>query len=344
MGSRANYAIRTGGRVELFYSHWGAATVGEDIYWGPERTEAFIGENAKADTWLDSVWAEGGIGLDKDRRRMVYKLYEWPLEQDLRRAFEQILAETWSASGWKVEHAHSWGELAESVGVPAESVTARPIAPSLIGLDQMGLRLAQGSCYGLLAVRKEEEWRDHAIDCDLAGVLMNGPGLLEALDRVAGLADMRDAFRGKTEEEKESCMRFFDFCAIDADARIVRVSLLYDFEQEAIPLLQEVWTGWTVYHDGGGVEGHFHFTGRPVPPDLILAPVTEPSAPPERPFSECVRLIEEHLLNTEQRKDDKLAWFKNALKEIGEHSGPLTVSEAALARVELRHRFRRWIQ
>ncbi len=72
MGDRANYAIRENGQVELFYSHWGATTIAEDIFWGPPKTEAFIRGSTPADEWLDDVWAQGGIAFDKDRRSLTY--------------------------------------------------------------------------------------------------------------------------------------------------------------------------------------------------------------------------------------------------------------------------------
>lgn len=45
MGDRANYAIVERGKLSLYYSHWGALTVAEDIFWGPVRTEEFIRKN-----------------------------------------------------------------------------------------------------------------------------------------------------------------------------------------------------------------------------------------------------------------------------------------------------------
>jgi hypothetical protein len=42
MGDRASYAIRERGTIELFYGHWGSATLLADIFWGPDVCEAQI--------------------------------------------------------------------------------------------------------------------------------------------------------------------------------------------------------------------------------------------------------------------------------------------------------------
>ena len=63
MGDRANYTVRENGQVRLYYSHWGAVTVAEDVFWGPLRTEEFIRNNKVTTDWLDDVWAQGGIVL-----------------------------------------------------------------------------------------------------------------------------------------------------------------------------------------------------------------------------------------------------------------------------------------
>src|SRR5687768_12971723 len=72
MGHRSIYAIRRDGTVELFYSHRGALTVPQDVFWGPAWAEAFIRALEATDEWLDDVWAEGAVALDFDEQRVTF--------------------------------------------------------------------------------------------------------------------------------------------------------------------------------------------------------------------------------------------------------------------------------
>lgn len=111
VGDRANCAIRENGRIELYYSHWGARSIAEDIFWGPARTESFIRANEPTADWLDEVWAEGGVPLDKDNRQLSCFYSQWPDEEDIRRVYESLLGETWQVSGWSVRRALIWQDL-----------------------------------------------------------------------------------------------------------------------------------------------------------------------------------------------------------------------------------------
>jgi hypothetical protein len=144
MGDRANYVIRENGVNEMFYSHWGALTVAEDVFWGPDKVESFIRANKPCDHWLDSVWAEGGIALNKDSRRLFYYSSEWPDEEDIRAVYEELLPKQWH--GWNVSRAYTWGDLAESVGVSRESVTAERDPPTCIDMDRLGSTPVSMAC------------------------------------------------------------------------------------------------------------------------------------------------------------------------------------------------------
>src|SRR5579871_917775 len=104
MGHRANYAIVEAGSVALYYSHWGAKTVPADVFWGPSSTESFIRANSPSDEWMDSTWAEGGIALDKNRRRALFfgdgELLDSPEMWSL---FLSLAGRVWQGEGWTLE-------------------------------------------------------------------------------------------------------------------------------------------------------------------------------------------------------------------------------------------------
>ena len=244
MGDRANYAIRDNGAVLLHYSHWGAVTVAEDIFWGPARTEEFVRQNEVSTEWLDEVWAQGGIALDKDNRHLTYYCYEWPLDEDMRKVYDSVLAETWAKSGWTVQRAQQWSDVACAVGVDRATVRAEPSSPAVIAWEELGKNLKSGSCCAIVSMRTGDGWTDRAIDFVLPGVLMNGPELLDRLPSIADLSTLRAAFGNRRERDTAKTPGDWidEFCAIDSASRSMRVSLP-DFEEQWFPFLP---------HDGPG--------------------------------------------------------------------------------------------
>lgn len=334
MGDRANYAIRENGQVKLYYSHWGAVTVAEDVFWGPARTEAFIRGNEPATEWLDDVWAQGGIALDKDNRLLTYYYCEWPDEEDLRRVYESLLEETWRASAWSVSRAPTWQAFAAAVGVAPDLVTAIPSGPGLITFEQLGQNLEQSFCCALLSVKTDQGCRDHAIDFLLPGLLMNGPPLIGRLPEVADLGQLRSAFLRRRKDDSAKTLGDWidEFCAIDVSRRALRISLP-EHEKQWLPFLRDAWPGWELQLESGGALEHFAYMGRDVLEDLVPSPKPPAPIPPSRSYEECARLIRDHLDGNEARKAADFSGQIELIQKLNEKDEPVTVAPGFLDRV-----------
>src|SRR5437868_3224543 len=99
MGQRANLVIVESGGYSLFYSHWRANTLARDLFWGQSYAEAFIRAQQRVNdgSWLNDVWAEGGVVLDHDARTLLFFggediYYEVPL----RRVYLRLMQIVWS--------------------------------------------------------------------------------------------------------------------------------------------------------------------------------------------------------------------------------------------------------
>jgi hypothetical protein len=117
MGSRASYVLVENGIISVYYSHWGGMSVPSVVFGGPAETSAYIRGLKSATGLLDTTWAEGGILLDADIRRLIFwggnALNSRPY---LRRLFVPVVRLIWE--GWSV----SWAargivEFAEYPGV-----------------------------------------------------------------------------------------------------------------------------------------------------------------------------------------------------------------------------------
>ena len=69
MGNRANYILKSGDEIRIFYTHWRAVNIAQDILLGPERLEEFILRFEQEDEILQYPWIEGLILMDLDKKK-----------------------------------------------------------------------------------------------------------------------------------------------------------------------------------------------------------------------------------------------------------------------------------
>ena len=124
MGQRANLILVENGRCSVFYSHWCAASMTRDFFWGPNWATIFIKtqEPRKDGHLLDEIWAEGGAVLDRDARELLLFGGEIEISQiPVRRLYLSLLRRVWE--GWDVQWAQEGvADLADCIGYPREEV------------------------------------------------------------------------------------------------------------------------------------------------------------------------------------------------------------------------------
>lgn len=325
MGHRATYAIRKDGEVRLFFSRWGALTLPEDLFWGPEEARSFILMLEETGEWLDNVWAEGGAALDEDTKTITLFGCNEIAEPDIRQVFVRLMAHLWGPRGWTVRWAQDIPEVAAQVGVDPETVQAKPRAFQ-IEIGDLGKNFADNDCYsGLLSVRIDGTWVDRVVDYTMTGVLMNGPGLLGALDAMLDLTTVRarHADRPLKSYEKEKGAlgdKVNDFALIDPEALTIHLCFWY-IESDQLPFLRERWNGWSILFHNDGAEGHFRRMSRELPADLI--PIVPPEEKPDhkhdpRSLEECLQIIEQIVFSAEVRKNETAEMFAGILDHLGQ--------------------------
>lgn len=204
----------------------------------------------------------------------------------------------------------------------------------MIGVDQLGTNLSSSFCSGLLSVWTAGGWDDRAIDVTLPGVLMNGPELLEKLDSIADIDELRIAFENRREDDPAKVLGDWieEYCAINPLDRTLRVSI-GELGKDRMRFVRDAWPGWSVFEEKGGATAHFGFTGRDVPTDLLPSQKPPEPDPPDRPHDVCVRLIGEHLANNENFKTSSLASHVRFVEEMNHRNGRTTIAPGFLERV-----------
>ncbi|MEM7331634.1 MAG: hypothetical protein AAF490_06055 [Chloroflexota bacterium] len=109
MGQRANLVIFENQNWQLYYDHWCANRLDIELFWGPDIAKNFIQQRQPLDSknsWLNSVWCEGGCIIDFDIKLLLWFggidiLYSIPL----RRAYLALQQEQWE--GWIIQWANN---------------------------------------------------------------------------------------------------------------------------------------------------------------------------------------------------------------------------------------------
>jgi len=125
MGQRCNLGIIENGQVTVYYDHWAANILDIELLWGPEIARKFIEErDAKPDSWLDDVWAEGGCVIDFDSKHLLwYGGEDIIFAPDLNLIHQELLQSQWT--GWNVEWAKDGiFDIARKARIPLEVVSS----------------------------------------------------------------------------------------------------------------------------------------------------------------------------------------------------------------------------
>ena len=305
------YAIREGGEVELFDSHWGALSVPQDVFWGPARAEVFIRGHERREEWLDDVWGEGGVGLDKDRRRCVWYGGEG-LDGPLLALFLRLMRALWGRDGWTVEHVAGMPEVAEAVGCDPEPLRAPPSAPEVKTIAESAARYAE-SGYACALVRAAGEGgapREFVASYSIGWILNAGS---EAV--VGGLEGLPTLARYRQERAKGAPL--FDLWQgawIDPGARALVVAR--GVGDEELGWIRAAWPGWDVRREAS-LDSLFEASGEAVPADLRRAPEEVPAPPSEEEM-----LAEIAAILFDRERPDMAAMVRRIVDENGGTANP----------------------
>lgn len=304
MGARANLVIVKSSRWDLYYSHWGAGRLWSDLFWGSAHAEQFIRIQRPVENnqWLDSTWAEGGVVLDFDRRRLLFfETGDFLHSIPTRRVFLRLMQSMWE--GWTIEWAHEGiVSIAEAVGVPRAKVIdangdLSHIPRSLEILEDRSWVRTIG------CIVRDGETRLYPLGQTDEIYVDYGPRLLGCPGADGGLTTW--SVRDRTDEFPTG--GFW----IDVSARRLEFWSAHDFENRLVEIL-EVWPGWTVVWHEDRYETQF-------------ARFLEVLHVEARPEADIVDELRNHLRRNPTRVD-----LTELVQRLSASEGPVTVNPNAL--------------
>lgn len=241
MGHRASYVLIEDGTTQIYYSHWGAHRAPEHLLAGPKHTMAFLRTLKPATELLDTTWAEGGILLDADRRRLLF----WGGEDIsfcpyLRRVFLPVLGHLWP--GWSVEWAtQGIVDFARYLGIALEDVLAGDVFHRIPAL--LTVRWEDGRIADYLF--------DIPMDDQMGDILEAGP---------SGLDILRD--KGSSAVPNEGDYPCEEGAYVDMKAKEIWIWQWRTLDPRYLWALEDYWPGWRIEGHVDGIVRQVQLSGR----------------------------------------------------------------------------------
>lgn len=123
MGHRCNLVIIENGTTQIYYDHWAANRLDQELFWGPKLAYLFIKQlEPTQNFWSDDVYCEGGCVLDCDNKHLIWFggddiMYD--ASENL--IHSELMKVQWE--GWNIEWATDGVyDIAEKAGIKKEFV------------------------------------------------------------------------------------------------------------------------------------------------------------------------------------------------------------------------------
>ena len=102
MGNRANYVIKTGKKLDIYYNKWSATRIESDLYLGERIFFDFLRTCDVHKDLMDPVFMETFVIADIEKKILGYWSWHMEMETSVMRYYQSALKEKWP--GWQVVH------------------------------------------------------------------------------------------------------------------------------------------------------------------------------------------------------------------------------------------------
>lgn len=239
MGQRANLAIGNAKDYQLFYNHWCANTLPQELFWGPSHALKFISQQQMVDRnegWLDMTWAEGGAVIDTSTKTLLlYGGEDLLFNVPLRRVYLELLKTVWG--DWSVRWAFEGiVEIAEYLEVDRKKIIVDSINRTDHAFALHPPRQPDWlNC--VCTVRAKDGVGVYPLDGELTDYLLTGPKIINLSSDIESLptlniSDWTNEFPQSGFHIDATQKKLFFWTANDAPNLVNEVS--------------DVWLGWSV--------------------------------------------------------------------------------------------------
>lgn len=299
MGHRCSFAIKDRGNIELFYGHWSALQLPDQLFWGPKFVERYIRGHEKVDWWLDDVSAEGCVGLDSDEKLILVLDGSSDLSEAESDYFFELMGALWKSWGWEVRRLSRLEDIAVHMGYAAEDVLWVPEAEEPCELH--GITDAwhpDRQIYTLISTAGT----DFGTNEFSLNLLANGPRLLDYIQNFPPLEKVLEV----SNHVDPAWIDAYIF--IEPSTKSMLIHSPNMFFARHLKHIQRAWPQWRVDIVLAGAAEHFQMAGSEMPNLLI------PRKKAEQEQEDIKARVLERL---SKKPDNPLEWFTETMWKIG---------------------------
>ena len=103
--NRANYIIKKDKSFDIYYTHWRAINVAQDLTLGQKQFTQLVKEFDKSDELLNEPWIEACVLLDFDSKKLTFWESEMLFETSIRDEYLNQLKSIWE--NWTIDFAEN---------------------------------------------------------------------------------------------------------------------------------------------------------------------------------------------------------------------------------------------
>jgi len=105
MGNRANYIIKKDKSFDIYYTHWRAINVAQDLTLGQKQFTQLVKEFDKSNELLSEPWIEACVLIDLDSKKLTFWESEMLFETSVRDEYLNHLKSIWK--NWTIDFAEN---------------------------------------------------------------------------------------------------------------------------------------------------------------------------------------------------------------------------------------------
>lgn len=260
MGHRANLVLLEKNKVKIYYSQWEGQKSSKILSQGLKFCERHFKKFNEDDYLMDNAWAEGGILIDKDKKKIMFFEIELLESGGLRKIFIEYLEQNvWI--GWKIKWAFQGNvDFAEYLGLLEDRILADGCMPSFPKLEKLS---------ELIIEEEEREYAGKSLitiitDKDIKDYIIYG--FYQEINKCIGegesLKDNIPVELETFEHEKIKDIEIDDVLLVDYNNKRLSVYWNEDVDFRHINRLKDIWKGWNCQRQTQGVIFNFEYTKR----------------------------------------------------------------------------------
>ena len=153
MGNRANYIIKKDKSFDIYYTHWRAINVAQDLTLGQKQFTQLVKEFDKSDELLNEPWIEACVLLDFDSKKLTFWESEMLFETSIRDEYLNQLKSIWE--NWTIDFAENEMYSIESE-LKIEYTSKQEIDLEFCSIDDLSNKSDSENYFSCLVVIKED--------------------------------------------------------------------------------------------------------------------------------------------------------------------------------------------